>query len=114
MCVTTCGGTVCGAGQLCCADTCVPADARNCGACGVTCSGEDICGRSLFGGGTCCGMEAFPGTVGMCTPPTDAGAPDVDAGAPDVDAGAVEPDASVIDSDAGPFDPDALVITPAI
>jgi len=114
MCVATCGGAVCGAGELCCADTCVPADARNCGACGVTCSGEDICGPSLFGGGTCCGMEAFPGTVGMCTPRTDAGVPDVDAGAPDVDAGIADTDAAVVDSDAGALDPDATVITPAI
>ncbi len=91
-CVALCGGSVCAAGQLCCGDACVRSDAANCGGCGVTCSGLDVCG-TVFGTATvCCGEDLGFGILLSCTPPgVDAGAPDagdVDAG--DVDAGDVD------------------------
>jgi hypothetical protein len=74
-------------GELCCADTCVPQDAMNCGGCGSTCTDDAMCIYGSTFGGTmevCCGMEFFPGFPSFCDPESSDGGgfPGADGGVP--------------------------------
>lgn len=54
-------------GEICCAGSCVPNGVSNCGACGNTCAGGEVCTLDFATMMVCCGTEVLPG-VGMCTP----------------------------------------------
>lgn len=56
-------------GELCCADTCVPQDAANCGGCGMACASGEMCvyGTTLTGTmEICCSPVVLPGFPSFC------------------------------------------------
>jgi hypothetical protein len=109
----TCNGGVCGCGtggpcagpsgfpptmcgSTCCADHCVPVGITNCGGCGVTCTGTELCMTGILMPGISCqdpDTALFSIECDEPPPGPDAGPPPVDA-AVDVDA-ASDPDAGV-------------------